>query len=149
MRIRKVLFIALISAYVVSCNNPTLISKADYNWPLEKVIQVTNDGLQVKTPDIFAFEVTVFFEKEGIVLGEDGALIRMIMGDKGYYYLTAKGFKTVYVLQWVEGGLAIKKEIKVSDEGLINPFFNQKKTNVLLVDGDNSYSINFTGIIGE
>src|SRR5690625_348658 len=79
----------------------------------------------------FALRVNVnpLLEAEGL---RDVNEIRLIRNRDGFYFLTADGFSTVYVLKPGEGELVVYEQIEL-EETLERQAFNQRRTHIELV----------------
>jgi hypothetical protein len=53
-------------------------------------------------------------------------MLHVVRDQNGYYFITAKDFKNVYVFVQGEGALKLEKKISVSEKGLEAPAFNQR-----------------------
>ena len=58
--------------------------------------------------------------------------IRLIRNRDGFYFLTADGFSSVYVLKPGEGELVVHEQIEL-EEPLERPAFNQRGTHIELI----------------
>jgi hypothetical protein len=78
-----------------------------------------------------------------------GKEIRMIRDREGYYYITAKEFKNVYVFRADDGELILQNKISISESGIKNPAFNQRISYIELIDGSKrKLSLTHEGIQG-
>ncbi len=65
-----------------------------------------------------------------------GKKVRILRNDEGYYFMTAQGFKNVYVFSPDVNGLSKESIIMVSETGLRNPALNLRPPYVELLDND-------------
>jgi len=143
----KFLILLIISLFVAGCSS-IILQPADFSWPIEDVLKVDEKG-SVKV-DRYTFNINVkpLFQEEmadsNLALGKE---IRIIRDKSGYYYITASGFKNVYLFLPIEGGMKLEKTILISEtQTLSSPVFNQKSPNIELIDGSNKYLLNSKGI---
>lgn len=139
------MFIPLIA---IGCSS-VLLQPADFSWPVENVLKVDEKGFI--SEDRYTFSVNVkkiFYEEHADSNLARGKEIRIIRDKAGYYFITASGFKNVYVLLPVEGGLKLENEIMISEtQALTSPAFNQKSPNIELIDGSQNYLLNNKGLV--
>ena len=133
-----------------ACSTLTL-QPADFAWPIESVLQVDNDGSVKEERHSLTFNTKELFLKEtGDSLGYQGKEIRVIRDAKGFFYITAKNFKNVYVFKADEGKLRLDDKIVISEEtAMENPVFNQRPPYIELVDGLNKHLLNNEGLKSE
>jgi hypothetical protein len=115
--------VALISA---GCSS-LILQPADFSWPKEELITPDVNGT-VKIPRYqisFSSKPLLFEELQDSVNVAKHPL-NVIRDKNGYFFITAKGFKNIYVFCQGEGVLKLEKKIKISEEGLEAPAFNQK-----------------------
>lgn len=141
--------IVLIIILLMEGCSAVVLKPADFSWPVENVIKVDEKGFIAEERYTFSINVKPIFQKEladsNLALGKE---IRLIRDKAGYYYITASGFKNVYVLLPVEGGMKLENNITISEtNSLISPAFNQKNPNIELIDGQEKYIINNKGIV--
>ena len=75
--------------------------------------------------------------------------VRVIRDGAGYYYVTAAGFRHVYIFKGAEGKLTLKKKVLIDPDGMEKPFFNRREKGIELVAGGQTYLLNKKGIIPE
>lgn len=129
-----------------ACSTLTL-KPVSFGWPIEDVVNIDANGsakverysLELNTKGLFFTEFndsTNFGDKK----------LRIIRDYQGYFYLTGKNFKNVYVLVSDVSSLKLENKIQVTQEGLQSPAFNQKNPYIELIDGQNKYLLNNKGI---
>lgn len=128
--------IILASIALASCRG-VLIEDVDFGWPVESVLTV-GAGNRVDDPRHgLAFSVAALAHQE---FGDSNALrhgtIRLLRSSKGFYYVTAPGFRTVYVLESAPGTLRIVDALAVSDTPLLDPALNHRPPHVIVLDSD-------------
>jgi len=150
MRILKYLFISSIVLIIAACSSLTL-KPADYSWPIENALKVDSQGFVEEQRYAFTLKVKpLFFEEFADSNNYAGKEIRIIRDKLGYYFITGKDFKNVYVFAVVEGGMKLANKIKIAEKeqpGLGAPVFNQKLPNIELIDNANKYLLNNKGIV--
>jgi hypothetical protein len=131
---RTFLLLAL-GVSLVSCTS-LVLKPVEYAWPVERVLQTDGNG-QVRD-DRYMISVNMkplLYEETQDSLNVYGKSIRIIRDVGGHYYMTAKGFKHVYVFATSEGSLSLRNKIAVSETGLRDPAFNQRRPYVQLLNG--------------
>lgn len=145
----KIMTAALL-LFVTACSSSLVIKKVNFAQPLETVLTPNNKGIVNDVRDGLKFDVMPLQYAEtkdtSSVTTKDVHLIR---GHEGYYYVTARGFKNVYVMAPSDGTLKLKKKIHISDQGLQNPAFNQRVPYIQLINGSSSYNLTKDGIKGK
>lgn len=142
-----ILFFA--SIYAVGCSSVKL-EPADFQWPLELVLEVDKAGKVSDNRYSFEINIKQLIEKEEKEGGKlEGGKIRIIRDKMGYYYVTAKGFKNIYIFEQSEGSLESTKIIEAQkDKTLANPAFNQRGDYIEFLEGGKVlFKLNHKGII--
>jgi hypothetical protein len=143
--ILPLLLIILMSA----CRKELLIQDVDYSQPVESVLKADAQG-QIKDLRLgIAFNVSKLHKLEKNAVKMEDAEFRLIRDKAGYYYLTASGYKHVYILKSGKERLILEKKISVSEQRLAEPAFNARTPHIQLVDLKNkeSYLINHKGLV--
>ena len=91
----------------------------------------------------------LFFEEIGDSTAYLDRDIRIIRDTKGYYFVTAKNFKNVYVFEGIDGELKLDNKIGISEKGMNNPAFNQRIPYIELVDNGKKTLLSNEGIKNE
>jgi hypothetical protein len=132
---------------VTACSTLKL-NPADYSWPIENVLKVDSKGFIEEQRYSFTLKVkALFYEEFKDSTNFSGKEIRLIRDKIGFYYITGKEFKNVYVFMPVENGMSLENKILVAETGLVSPAFNQKSSNIELLDNSNKYLLNNKGIV--
>ncbi len=137
---------AMLLVFAVACGPSLTLTDVDYAQPMESVASPDQNG---NVEDIrlgIRFNVTELNIKErgeGSPLPEE---VRFIRSRDGYYFVTAPGYRNVYVFEVEERALDLEKVIRVSEAGLANPAFNQRSPYIQLVDGDVEYRLTKDGL---
>ena len=143
------LFTGIILLLLISGCSPLVLKDADFSWPIENVLKVNDNGKVSEERYTFSISVKPLFQQEfadsNFAVGKE---IRIIRGKEGYYYITAAGFKNVYLFLPIQGGMKLEEKIVISEtEALTSPAFNQKSPNIELLDGSKKYLLNSKGIV--
>lgn len=146
MRLQKYLFALLI--FIISACSSLTLKPADYSWPIENVLKVDNKGFVEEQRYSFTLKVkALFYEEFKDSINFSGKEIRLIRDKVGFYYITGKDFKNVYVFESEENGMDLENKIQITETGLTSPVFNQKSPNIELLDNSNKYLLNNEGIV--
>jgi hypothetical protein len=112
------------------------IEGVHYGWPVESVLTVGPDNRVADGHNGVSFSVAEIAQEE---FQDSSALqskqVRLLRSDEGYYFLTARGFKNVYVFSPGPAKLHVKSRLAVAPNGLLDPALNQRTPYVELVDG--------------
>jgi hypothetical protein len=132
-----------------ACGATVKIQNVDFASPIEVVAQPDSDGKVSDPRTGLSFNVNPLrdFERRNnpnITVSE----VRFIRSHDGFYFVTAPGFVNVYVMQPREGELRSVKHIKINENGIQSPAFNQRNPVIQLLDGTGrSYDLTKDGII--
>jgi hypothetical protein len=143
-------FLVIISASFIAACSGVVLSPAEFGWPIESVIKVDSNGFVKEDRHSLSFNTKPMFLKET----EDstafnGKSIHLIRNNEGFYFITAAGFKNVYVFNMSKGALAQQKIIQISETAVLkNPAFNQRTPFVELIDEGNKFNLTSDGIDG-
>lgn len=144
----RVFAISLTLIITYACSS-LVLSPSDFSWPIENVLKVDDKGFV--SEDRYTFTINVkklFFEEFKDSTNYSGKELRIIRDKSGYYYITGKEFKNVYLFLPIENGMRMENKIKILEtEGLTAPVFNQKSPNIELIDGSKKYSLNYKGLV--
>lgn len=147
MKYVKVLILPLFAVFLYSCSSLKL-EPADFAWPVEAVLKVDQSGFVSDDRYSVSFNTkALFFEEFLDSLNVEGREIRIIRDVEGFYFVTGSGFKNVYSLYSEEGKLILQNKILITETGMQNPYFNQRKPYVELTDDTIKYLINKEGIM--
>ncbi len=114
----------------------TTIDGVRYAWPVESVLAVGNNNIVEDGRHALSFSVAPIAAKEfADSTSLRGKEIRLLRNNEGFYFLTGKRFKNVYVLSSGTGTLRVKSQIEVAPRGLDDPALNQRLPYVELLDG--------------
>ena len=144
----KIILSSIIIFSITACSTLTL-TPAEFGWPIETVLKVDDKGSVSEDRYALSFNTKQLFQEEvQDSLAYVDKSIRVIRSIDGYYFITAKDFKNVYVFNTGEGSLAMKNKIQINETGLKNPAFNQRPPYIELLDGDMVYKLTSEGISG-
>ncbi len=128
--------LACVAACILFVACGTTIDGVRYAWPVESVLAVGNDNVVEDGRHALKFSVGAIAEKEfADSTSLRGKEIRLLRNNEGFYFLTGKKFKNVYVLSSGTGTLRVKSQIEVAPRGLEDPALNQRLPYVELIDG--------------
>lgn len=142
----------LIGMAIVSfaaCGPSVELTDVQYAEPIESVLEPDANG-DVEDPRTgLSFNMLAIQEEE---TGDGSAVntseIRVIRNTEGYYFITAPGYRNVYVFESIESGMDLYEVIEVDTNGIANPAFNQAAPDIELLDGtDASYRLSKDGIV--
>ena len=113
---------------------------AEFAWPFESVYKVDSKGIATEEEEPARYFVKfnakpLLFEETGDSVHVADRAFRVIRDGQGYYYVTGKDFKNVYVFSSAEGALTLQTKILVSEKGLESPAFNQRPPHIQLLNG--------------
>ncbi len=144
---RSLISISII--FIIAGCTKILLKSTDNSWPVEAVLKVNNDGFIYD--ERYAFDLNIkpiFYEEFNDSNSVAGKEIRVIRDRAGIYYFTGAGFKSIYRFVPVEGGMKLEDKIDLPDTlALKAPAFNQKLTNIELIDGTNKYLVSGKEIV--
>lgn len=144
----RIILITLTLITTYGCSS-LILSPSDFSWPIENVLKVDEKGFV--SEDRYTFSISVkklYFEEFKDSTNFSGKELRIIRDKSGYYYITGKEFKNVYLFIPVENGMKLEKKITISEtEGLTSPVLNQKSPNIELIDGSKKYLLNYKGLV--
>ena len=132
----KNLLLIIILAAVVGCSQLTL-EPTDFSWPIESVLDINDEGNITENRYSFTTNVrSLFLTETNDSSSYMNSTVRVIRDEKGYYYLTANGFKNVYIFNVNDGKMILSQKILISEFGLDLPAFNQRKPYIEILDGE-------------
>lgn len=148
MFMKQVVIIIITSIFIYACSTLTL-KPADYAWPLENVLKIDNKGFITEQRYSFSINVKpILFEEFNDSTNYFGKEIRIIRDKSGFYFITGKDFKNVYVLKPIENGMQLENKIVISEtQALTSPVFNQRNQFIELIDSQKKYQITSKGLV--
>jgi hypothetical protein len=137
MKHTYMLFTTVLIFFVAGCSTLTL-RPAEFAWPVEVVLKPDAKGNVQETRYQVSFNVkALLFDAVQDSINVTKHSLRVIRDLDGYYFVTAKGFKDVYVFASSEGALKLEKKILINEKGLEAPAFNQKAPFIQLINEKN------------
>jgi hypothetical protein len=128
-------FLCIVMFFLVEGCAPLTLRPADFSWPVDVVVKPDSIGTVQHTRYQISFNVkALLFEELKDSVKVTQHLFHIIRDKKGYYFITAKDFKNVYVFAQKEGSLELEKKIFISEKSLKAPAMNQKSPFIQLVN---------------
>ncbi|MBN1398101.1 MAG: hypothetical protein JXA06_08750 [Bacteroidetes bacterium] len=125
----------LIFAFIIAGCASLSLQPADFSWPIEVAAAPNANGVvQISRYQVSFNSKPLLFEELQDSINVTNRLMHVIRDQNGFYFITAKDFKNVYVFTQDEGALKLKNKIEISETGLEAPAFNQKGLLVQLVN---------------
>lgn len=139
MKFSPWLLAALLAMVLAGCGGLAL-RPAEFAWPFESVFKVNAKGIAAEEEEPGRYFITfnakpLLFEETGDSVHVADHTFRVIRDGEGYYFITGKNFKNVYVFSSAEGALTLRTKIAVSEQGLESPAFNLRSPYVQLLNG--------------
>ncbi|WP_337865330.1 hypothetical protein [Ignavibacterium sp.] len=145
----RIFVASIITLFILTACSSLKLSPAEFAWPIESVIKINDDGLAKEERYSFSFNAkALFMEEMQDSLAYVGKDLRIIRNNEGYYFITSKGFKNVYIFESSESSLSLKEKITINETGLNNPFFNQRNQFIELIDGEYKAYLTKEGLQG-
>lgn len=133
----RIFAVLIITVLVSNACSSLKLSPAEFAWPIESVLKINDEGIAKEDRYSFSFNTkALFMEEMQDSMAYVGKDLRIIRNNEGYYFITSKGFKNVYIFESSESSLALKEKITINETGLNNPFFNQRNPFIELIDGE-------------
>jgi hypothetical protein len=146
----KSIFLILSAIIILQSCSPLSLKPADFSWPVESVLEVSEDGfVKEDRYSLFFNTQNMFLEETEDSTAHINKQIRLIRDTKGYYYITSDNFKNVYVFNINDGELRIDNKIMISETGITKPAFNQRSPHIELLEGGNQHLLSNEGIMNE
>lgn len=125
----------LVAVILSGCKEPMVISRVDYSQSIESVLTPDKQGVVHDLQHGIKFNILPLqYAETQDTSSVTTEVIRLIRGEKGFYYITASGYNHVYVMAPEKGKLELREEIKVSENGIDQPAFNQRMSHIQLVN---------------
>lgn len=129
-----------------ACGPSLVLQEVDYAQPIESVLSPDSNADVHDQRYAVKFNISPVLQEEGVSTVDQ---IRLIRNSAGYYFLTAQGFKNVYVFSPEASELELESKINITGNGLQQPAFNQRNGTIELVDmstGD-TFNLDQNGLI--
>ena len=108
---------------------------ADFSWPVEVVLKPDAKGNVQEARYQISFNVkALLFEELQDSVNVTKHALHILRDNAGFYFITAKSFKNVYVFAQGDGMLKLEKKILINEKGLEAPAFNQKTPYIYLIN---------------
>lgn len=142
---KTLIFIGIIASFAITGCSSLQLQPADFSWAAEEIVEVGAKGMVDAKRYSVAFNVTALLAKEfaaDSMAAKNTKEIRLIRDKAGFYYLTGKKFKNVYVLAQSDGALAVSNTLAISAEAAMDdPKFDQKDSYIELWNGKAKYQL--------
>ncbi len=127
-------FVCVLAVQIMGCST-LVLRPVDFSWPIEVTLQPDGKGNVREARYQVSFNVKALLSDE---LQDSTAVakhtLHVLRDQAGYYFITAKGFKNVYVFRHGDGTLRLQKKIFVSENGLDAPALNQRAPYISLIN---------------
>ena len=124
------------------------LKPVDFSWSYESVLTADSAGYVRAEPKTIAFNAGELFRAETKdPAAAAGTIVRIIRDYDGYYFITAPGFKHVYIFNGAKGELTLKKKVLIAEQGMEKPFFNRRDLGIELVANGQAFLLSRKGII--
>ena len=138
-------FLAILA--LPGCASVTL-KPVDFSWSFESVLTADSAGYVKAEPKTIAFNAEELFRFETTgQCAAAGMIVRIIRDYDGYYFITAPGFRHVYIFNGSNGKLTLRKKVLIAEQGMEKPFFNRRDLGIELVANGQAYLLNRKGIV--
>jgi len=145
----RVLLLSVLVLGAVSCSVLKL-APADFSWPVETVLKPDAAGnIEIQRYSSSFNVIGLFVEEKQDSTSFKDSELRIIKNHEGYYFVTASGFKNVYVFEECESALCLYSKIAVSETPFSSVAFNQRKPVIELITGEVKYNLQKDGVIKE
>jgi hypothetical protein len=119
------------------CSSLTL-KPGDFSWPIESELKVNEKGMVEDNQYYFSINVKeLLYDETQDSVNISNITIRIIRNFEGYYFITGKNFKNVYVFEQIESGMKLVNKIIITQDGIGNPQLNQRPPYIQLLNGKN------------
>ncbi|WP_440998856.1 hypothetical protein [Fodinibius sp. SL11] len=134
--IKTVTMVCMVAAlFITGCKQSMVISKVDYSQSIESVLQPDENGTVEDVKHGLTFNIKpIQYAETQDTSSVTTEQVRYIRGQEGYYYITAPNYQNVYVMAPEKGSLVLKETLKVLEEGITNPAFNQRMSYIQLLN---------------
>lgn len=144
----KAVVIWLLAVSTLSGCASVTLKPVDFSWSFESVLTADSEGYVRAEPKTIAFNAGELFRAEMKDPGAAaGAVVRIIRDYDGYYFVTAPGFRSVYVFDGAKGKLTLRKKVLIAEQGMEKPFFNRRERGIELVANGQAYLLNRKGVV--
>lgn len=128
------IFVCILAVQIIGCST-LVLRPVDFSWPVEVTLQPDGNGNVQEARYQLSFNVkALLFEELHDSTAVAGHTLHVLRDRAGYYFITAEGFKNVYVFGQGDGALKLQKKIFVSEKGLDAPALNQRVSCISLIN---------------
>lgn len=125
----------MVAVVLSACGQSLVISRVDYSQAIESVLKPNEEGFVIDVQHGLKFNIMPLqYAETQDTSSVTTEVVRLIRGEKGFYYITAPGYNHVYVMAPEEGKLEVVQQIKVTENGIAQPAFNQRDEYIQLVN---------------
>jgi hypothetical protein len=128
------IIVCILAVQIIGCST-LVLRPVDFSWPVEVTLLPDGKGNVQETRYQLSFNVkALLFEelRDSVTVAKQA--LHVLRDRAGYYFITAKGFKNVYVFGHGDGTLRLHKKIFVSEKGLDTPALNQRVPHISLIN---------------
>ena len=126
--------VCILVLLITGCST-LVLRPVDFSWPIEVALQPDGKGNVRENRYQVSFNVkALLFEELQDSTAVTKHTLHVIRDHAGFYFVTAKGFKNIYVLGHGDGSLVLHKKILVSEKGLDAPALNQRAPYISLIN---------------
>jgi hypothetical protein len=134
MKTTLTIFVCILAVQIIGCST-LVLRPVDFSWPIEATLQPDGKGNVREARYQMSFNVkALLFEELQDSTAAEKHTLHVLRDQAGYYFITAKGFKNVYVFEDEDGTLRLQKRIFVSEKGLDAPALNQRPPYTSLIN---------------
>jgi len=134
MKTTLTIFVCILAVQIMGCST-LVLRPVDFSWPIEVTLQPDGKGNVQEARYQLSFNVkALLFEELQDSTAVAKHTLHVLRDQAGYYFITAKGFKNVYVFGHGDGTLRLQKKIFVSEKGLDTPALNQRVPYISLIN---------------
>lgn len=138
-RLTYMLFSLAILWSASACGPSLVLQNVDYSQPIESVLVPDSDQNIHDQRYAVKFSIAPLLTEENMTETDE---IRMIRNRAGFYFVTASGFKNVYVFAPGESVLELVEKVFITENGLSQPAFNQRDSHIELIDRNSGETFN-------
>ena len=148
MRPFHLIIITFLTLMLFSCTS-LVLKPADFAWPVESVLKVEKDGKISDSRYSFSVNVNELLKNEYAAQSENEEItLRVIRDLNGYYFITGKGFRFIYVFEECEGALSLDNKFNIPGvDSFMSPVFNQRSPLIEFIEQDGKYMLNSEGVV--
>lgn len=128
-------FLLMAGVVLSACGQSLVISRVDYSQAIESVLTPNEEGFVIDVQHGLKFNILPLqYAETQDTSSVTTEVVRLIRGEKGFYFITAPGYNHVYVMAPEEGELVAVQQIKITENGIAQPAFNQRDKYIQLIN---------------